>query len=58
MELNENALRVLKARYLIKDEKGNVIETPEHFLQELRRQSLRWKAIMGESAEWEEKFPF
>ncbi|MBI4824415.1 MAG: adenosylcobalamin-dependent ribonucleoside-diphosphate reductase [Nitrospirae bacterium] len=33
MNLTENALKVLNARYLLKDEKGHVIETPEEMFQ-------------------------
>lgn len=29
IELSENAVRVLEKRYLLKDDKGNIIETPE-----------------------------
>ena len=32
MELTENAGTVLRARYLKKDESGNVIEAPEEML--------------------------
>jgi ribonucleoside-diphosphate reductase alpha chain len=33
MELTENALTVLSARYLLKDEEGNVVETPESMVK-------------------------
>ncbi|OQX60121.1 hypothetical protein B5M50_01565, partial [candidate division KSB1 bacterium 4484_219] len=29
LHLTQNALRVLERRYLMRDDKGNVIETPE-----------------------------
>ncbi len=33
MNLSENVIKVLEKRYLIKDEKGNVIETPEEMFK-------------------------
>ncbi len=30
LQLTENSLTVLRRRYLAKDDKGRVIETPEH----------------------------
>ena len=33
MELSENALAVLKARYLLKDKSGAITETPEEMFQ-------------------------
>ncbi|MGW8180759.1 MAG: ribonucleotide reductase N-terminal alpha domain-containing protein, partial [bacterium] len=33
MELSDNALTVLRARYLLKDESGKVIETPEEMFR-------------------------
>jgi ribonucleoside-diphosphate reductase alpha chain len=29
MQLSENALKILRSRYLLKDEKARIIETPE-----------------------------
>ncbi len=37
MELSENAVKVLEKRYLTKDEKGNVIETPEEMFRRVAR---------------------
>lgn len=37
MELSENALKVLKARYLLKDENGQTIETPEEMFERIAR---------------------
>jgi ribonucleoside-diphosphate reductase alpha chain len=57
MELTENALRVLKARYLIKDEKGNIIETPEQLLVRVAKTIASAESLYGgNTAEWEEKF--
>ncbi len=57
MELTENALRVLKARYLIKDEKGNIIETPEQLFVRVAKTIASAESLYGgNTAEWEEKF--
>jgi ribonucleoside-diphosphate reductase alpha chain len=57
MNLSENALKVLKARYLLKDEKGKVIETPEGMFRRVAR-TIAAAEIQygGNAAEWEEKF--
>jgi len=36
-KFTENALKVLRARYLLKDEKGNVIETPEQMFRRVAK---------------------
>ena len=57
MELTENALKVLRARYLIKDEKGNVIETPEQLFVRVAKTIASAENLYGGGpAEWEEKF--
>lgn len=57
MNLTENALKVLKTRYLIKDEKGNVIETPEQLFVRVSKAIASAESIYGGNpAEWEEKF--
>jgi ribonucleoside-diphosphate reductase alpha chain len=53
MELTENALTVLKARYLLKDEKGNIVETPE---QMVRRVAHAVASSEKDPSQWEEKF--
>lgn len=37
IELSDNAIKVLRRRYLKKDEKGNVIETPEEMFRRVAR---------------------
>ncbi len=57
MTLTENALRVLRARYLLKDRNGNVIESPEDMFR--RVASLIASAENQFNADphlWEDKF--
>src|SRR3989304_1988935 len=57
MELTDNALKVLKARYLIKDEKGRVVETPEEMFGRVAYAVSAAERHYGEdSAEWGERF--
>lgn len=37
MELSKNAITVLKARYLLKDEQGRVIESPREMFGRIAR---------------------
>ena len=53
MELTENALKILRARYLLKDELGNVVETPEGMFQ---RVAHAVASREKDPARWEEKF--
>lgn len=51
-ELTENAITVLKRRYLLKDENGNLIETPEQMFRRVAHYiALADKAYAGEDAE-------
>jgi len=57
MQFTENALKVLRARYLLRDEDGRVKETPEEMFQRVARTIASAEAIHGEQPqEWEEKF--
>jgi ribonucleoside-diphosphate reductase alpha chain len=57
MELTENALKVLHARYLIKDEKGNVIETPDDMFRRVARNIAQAEKFYNEDASyWEDRF--
>jgi ribonucleoside-diphosphate reductase alpha chain len=57
MELTENALKVLRARYLLKDEAGNVIETPEGMLRRVAHTIASAESQYGEDPnQWEEEF--
>ncbi len=59
-ELSENSLKVLERRYLIKDNDGKVIETPEELFRRVARAIAGPEKKFGASAqevkEWEEKF--
>lgn len=58
--LCENALRVLRARYLKKDESGRVVETPEQLFTRVARTMADVELIYGateeERDEWQERF--
>lgn len=57
MQLTENALRVLSARYLLKDAKGNVIETPEGMFKRVASTIASAEKIYGrDPAPWEDRF--
>lgn len=57
MELSENALKVLRARYLLKDSSGNVIETPEGMFQRVSMAISESEKLYGEDpSEWQERF--
>jgi ribonucleoside-diphosphate reductase alpha chain len=57
MELTKNALTVLRSRYLLKDEKGKIIETPEEMFKRVARTIASAESLYGESpSEWEEKY--
>ncbi len=57
MDLTENALTVLKARYLLHDEQGNIMETPEEMFHRVARTIASSERIYGgDPGEWESKF--
>lgn len=57
MKLSENALTVLKTRYLLRDEEGTVIETPEGMFGRVARTIASSEKCYGGNAEdWEARF--
>ncbi|GAB4412537.1 MAG: adenosylcobalamin-dependent ribonucleoside-diphosphate reductase [Thermodesulfovibrionales bacterium] len=57
MELTENALKVLRARYLLKDVRGNVIETPEEMFKRAASTIASAEKIYGKDpALWKDRF--
>ena len=57
MNLIGNALRVLQQRYLIKDQQGKVIETPEEMFRRVAKAVAGAEDIYrGHPQEWEETF--
>ena len=57
MELTQNAQKVLRARYLIKDEHGAPVETPEEMMRRVARHVAQAEAkYSAEAALWEERF--
>ncbi len=57
MYLTDNALKVLKARYLLKNEGGNIIESPEEMFHRVARTIASSESLYnGNVQEWEQKF--
>ncbi len=57
MNLTKNALTVLRARYLLKEESGKIIETPEEMFRRVARAIASAESFYHSiPAEWEEKF--
>ncbi len=57
MELTENAKIVLRARYLLKDEQGRVVETPEEMFYRVARSVAAAEKLYGSDvAYWTERF--
>lgn len=57
MNLTENALQVLKTRYLLRDEEGNFKETPEELFHRVARAISSAETMYGGNAgEWEKNF--
>ena len=57
MRLSSNALKVLHARYLLKDENGKVVETPEEMFRRIARTVAGAEKLHGgKAARWEERF--
>lgn len=57
LKLSENALKVLRKRYLAKDEKGNVIETPEEMFKRVSFAVAKAEEKYGEDVDyWGTKF--
>jgi ribonucleoside-diphosphate reductase alpha chain len=57
MQLSGNALKVLQARYLLKDEKARIIETPEEMFRRVASGVAGAERLYNEDAVyWEDKF--
>ncbi len=57
MELTENVLKILNARYLLKYEKGNVIETPEYMFRRVAHNIANVEELYDKEVDyWEESF--
>lgn len=57
MKLSENAIKVLNARYLLKNEKGEIIETPEEMFRRVALNTAEAeKHYQDDSQKWAEIF--
>ncbi len=57
VELTDNALKALRARYLLKNERGMVVETPDQMMRRVARHIASAERIYKKDPqEWEEKF--
>ncbi|WZL72774.1 ribonucleotide reductase N-terminal alpha domain-containing protein [Clostridiaceae bacterium 35-E11] len=50
MQLSDNALKVLERRYLIKDDQGNIMETPEEMFQRVANHVAKADQIYNQNA--------
>jgi ribonucleoside-diphosphate reductase alpha chain len=57
MVLTENAIKILKARYLLKNENGEVIETPEEMFRRVSQTIASAEELYnGDPKQWVDKF--
>ena len=57
MELSVNALKVLRARYLLKDENGQIIETPANMFGRIARAIAEAERLYAnDAAYWEKRY--
>lgn len=57
LNLTDNALRVLRVRYLLRNGKGEVIESPEEMFRRVASHVARAEGLYGEETrDWEERF--
>ncbi len=57
MELTENAIKVLRARYLLKDSQGNIVESPEEMFRRIAHNIAIAERLYNEDAAvWEDRF--
>ncbi|MDH5732978.1 MAG: vitamin B12-dependent ribonucleotide reductase [Candidatus Bathyarchaeota archaeon] len=51
MQLTTNAQKVLRARYLLKDEEGNIVETPDRLFRRVARAIARAEVLHNKKAD-------
>ncbi len=57
LQLSQNALKVLRARYLLKNERGEVVETPEQMFHRVATHVASSEDLYGgDRAYWQERF--
>jgi ribonucleoside-diphosphate reductase alpha chain len=56
LELSDNALKVLRRRYLLKNEQGTVVETPQEMFRRVASYIASADSIYGEETNSEEEF--
>ncbi|MGZ3861670.1 MAG: adenosylcobalamin-dependent ribonucleoside-diphosphate reductase [Bacteroidia bacterium] len=59
LQLSDNAMQVLRSRYLLKNEDGSVMETPDELFRRVAKHIARAEYIYGnpgDAGNWEEKF--
>jgi len=51
LEWSETALRVLEQRYLLRDENGNIVETPEQLMHRVAHGLAQIETVWGATSE-------